>query len=69
MLVPMLKMAVKMLDGCNKDKIDCARTILEEIIVSMEKKPAPTYGSFPSPGPIQDDDLDPEAMAAKEELA
>lgn len=73
MLIPMLKMALRMLDGCNKDKIDCAKNILEEIIKDMESRKTQTYYSVKTEADVvldgnNDIDLDPEALAAKEDL-
>ena len=73
LMIPMLKACVKMLEGCKPDKVDCARTILSEIITDLEKVPIyATRGSLatgPAVGASSevDEDLDPEALAAKEE--
>lgn len=72
MLIPMLKATIQMLDGCNKDKVECAKSILQELVIELEKEPKKKVyyvgpGSSASLG-VVDEELDPEAIAAKEEL-
>ena len=67
MLVPMLKASVAMLEGCKPDKVECAKVILNQVIESLSVKPTEVYYRKISDAPL-DEELDPEAIAAKEEL-
>ena len=71
MLINMLRAAAKMLDGQpNKAKIECARTVLEEIITDLETNPKRQLPSVErgTPSLLDDDDLSQEALDAKNEL-
>lgn len=62
MLVPMLKAIHKMLEGAKPEKVECARDVLGELIEHLEVKIPPGVIYHP------DDDLDPEAQQAQQEL-
>ena len=70
----MLKAVVVMLDGCNKDKVECAKTILGELIIELEKEPVKkqylTRSTILGQQSVDvvDEELDAEAIAAKMEL-
>lgn len=71
MLVNMLKAAVKMLDApINKSNVECARTVLNEIIINLESNPKKLSPSAErgTVSPSDDEDLSQEALDAKNEL-
>lgn len=73
MIVPILRSCIVMLEEGNKDKVFCARALLVELVKELEKEPTVVYKSKRTvagmeAGPYDDSDLDPEAIAAKEEL-
>jgi hypothetical protein len=74
-IIPFLKSAMAMLDGCNKDKVECAKILLGELVKAMEAEPAKVKVGCRANHHEQereivsvDDELDPQAIAAKEEL-
>ena len=52
-----------MLEGADKAKVECAREVLGEVIVHLEAR-IPKGAVY-----HEDDDLDPEAQLAREELS
>lgn len=62
----MLKASLKMLEKPSKTRVECARAVLEEVIVHLEKSPPPTLeGPFSA---SSDEGLSEDARAAKAEL-
>ena len=63
MLKNMLKAVHKMLEGADKAKVECAREVLGEVIEHLEAR-IPKGAVY-----HEDDDLDPDAQLAREELS
>lgn len=65
----MLKAASKMLSPpVNKSKVECAKTMIDETILFLEEKAIPSV-PYPTGKLVSfDEDLSPEASAAKEDL-
>lgn len=70
MVVNMLKAVLKMLEKPSKTRVECAKAVLQQVIEHLEKQPEPRRGSdvIHQDPPDPDDDLSPEARAAKDEL-
>lgn len=71
MLVNMLKAIDKMLEGAKPEKVECAKEVLVELIDHLEKGESVTINNSPITVMKKDEIftyLDPEAVAAKNEL-
>lgn len=67
MLIPMLKAIHKMLEGADKAKVECASTVLGELITHLETH-VPAGAVYDGPRSYIDKELDPEAVDAQKEL-